>query len=82
MRFSQHLSSHLTPEWRTHYINYDVSHNMVQVANHSRNLDFVSFQRLKDLVYAVATACEKRKNRRTEDEEEEEGMDGEEATGL
>lgn len=23
MRFAQHLSSHLTPEWRKHYIDYD-----------------------------------------------------------
>lgn len=23
MRFAHHLSSHLTPEWRKHYINYD-----------------------------------------------------------
>ena len=32
-------------------------------------------------MYAVAAACEKRKNRGTEDEEEEEGMDGKEVTG-
>lgn len=24
MRFAQHLSSHLTPEWRKHYIDYEV----------------------------------------------------------
>lgn len=23
MRFAHHLSSHLTPEWRKHYIDYD-----------------------------------------------------------
>ena len=23
MRFARHLSSHLTPEWRKHYIDYD-----------------------------------------------------------
>ena len=23
MRFAHHLSSHLTPEWRNHYIDYD-----------------------------------------------------------
>ena len=23
MKFAQHLSSHLTPEWRKHYIDYE-----------------------------------------------------------
>ncbi len=29
MRFAQHLSSHLTPEWRKHYIDYDKLKKMI-----------------------------------------------------
>jgi len=29
MRFSSHLSSHLTPEWKKHYIDYDSLKKMV-----------------------------------------------------
>lgn len=26
MKFSDHLATHITPEWRKQYINYEVSH--------------------------------------------------------
>ena len=29
MRFTQHLSSHLTPEWRKYYINYEALKKMI-----------------------------------------------------
>ena len=29
MRFAQHLSSHLTPEWRKNYIRYDELKKMI-----------------------------------------------------
>ncbi len=40
MRFSSHLSSHLTPEWKKHYIDYDGLKKMVYaMVGHSSAAD-------------------------------------------
>lgn len=33
MKFAEHLSAHITPEWRKQYINYEVSIELVCVCD-------------------------------------------------
>jgi SPX domain protein involved in polyphosphate accumulation len=38
MKFSDHLATHITPEWRKQYIHYEVSHGMGEILTGSTDV--------------------------------------------
>lgn len=38
MKFAEHLTAHITPEWRKQYINYEVRRSKDAVKNQMKNM--------------------------------------------
>lgn len=43
MKFAEHLSAHITPEWRKQYINYEVSMNFIIYITLNNSFSFQRF---------------------------------------
>ena len=53
MKFAEHLSAHITPEWRKQYITYEVSHQPSKWLHNTNNNTIDLIQNMKEMLYSA-----------------------------